>query len=304
MQEELFSEQNVKVGLSNNNVSADITFNPYTLLLIDDQKEGELKFRFNNYLVDKNEIWEGYDVNSTPHWNSDADTQMYDYLMNDYIPDSETKDDIYRNAVIKLTGLSDEPELIMEKELVNNDGTKQCEEPKTMWDPEKGEYVIELKGNGWQEFRLVLNDSAPKVDKTELKALIDTANGLNEADYTAESFAVMKSALASAQAVYENEQAAEAEVKEAEADLRSAVDALVKSDISEETPGTDDAGKNPNGGGTGGTTDKTGGDKEADGSPQTGDNVSTAGIVAVMAAAIAVFGAVVVRRKKVKQVMY
>ena len=62
------------------------------------------------------------------------------------------------------------------------------------------------------------------------------ANGLNEADYTAESFAVMKSALASAQAVYENEQAAEAEVKEAEADLRSAVDALVKSDIFEETP--------------------------------------------------------------------
>ena len=305
VQEELSSEQNVKVGLSNNNVSAHITFNPYTLLLIDDQKEGELKFRFNNYLVDKNEIWEGYDVNSTPHWNSDADTQMYDYLMNDYIPDSETKDDIYRNAVIRLTGLSDEPELIMEKELVNNDGTKQCEEPKTMWDPKKGEYVIELKGNGWQEFRLVLNDSAPAVDKTELKTLIDMANGLNEADYTAESFAVMKSALASAQAVYENEQAAEAEVKEAEADLRSAVDALVKSDIFEETPGTDDTGKNPGGGnGTGGTPGKTGGDREADGSPQTGDNVSTAGIVAVMAAAIAVFGAVVVRRKKVKQVMY
>ena len=272
---------------------------------LDDQKEGELKFRFNNYLVDKNEIWEGYDVNSTPHWNSDADTQMYDYLMNDYIPDSETKDDIYRNAVIRLTGLSDEPELVMEKELVNNDGTKQCEEPKTMWDPKKGEYVIELKGNGWQEFRLVLNDSAPAVDKTELKALIDTANGLNEADYTAESFAVMKSALASAQAVYENEQAAEAEVKEAEADLRRAVDALVKSDISGESPGTDDTGKNPNeDSGTGGTTDKTDGDREADGSPQTGDNVSTAGIVAVMAAAIAVFGAVVVRRKKVKQVMY
>ena len=230
---------------------------------------------------------------------------MYDYLMNDYIPDSETKDDIYRNAVIRLTGLSDEPELIMEKELVNNDGTKQCEEPKTMWDPKKGEYVIELKGNGWQEFRLVLNDSAPAVDKTELKTLIDMANGLNEADYTAESFAVMKSALASAQAVYENEQAAEAEVKEAEADLRSAVDALVKSDIFEETPGTDDTGKNPGGGsGTGGTPGKTGGDREADGSPQTGDNVSTAGIVAVMAAAIAVFGAVVVRRKKVKQVMY
>ena len=165
--------------------------------------------------------------------------------------------------------------------------------------------MIELKGNGWQEFRLVLNDSAPAVDKTELKTLIDMANGLNEADYTAESFAVMKSALASAQAVYENEQAAEAEVKEAEADLRSAVDALVKSDISEETPGTDDTGKNPGGGsGTGGTPGKTGGDREADGSPQTGDNVSTAGIVAVMAAAIAVFGAVVVRRKKVKQVMY
>ena len=156
-----------------------------------------------------------------------------------------------------------------------------------------------MKGNGWQEFRLVLNDSAPAVDKTELKALIDTANGLNEADYTAESFAVMKSALASAQAVYENEQAAEAEVKEAEADLRRAVDALVKSDISGESPGTDDTGKNPNeDSGTGGTTDKTDGDREADGSPQTGDNVSAAGIVAVTAAALAVIGVLMVQRKK------
>lgn len=282
VQEELFSEQNVSVELNNNHISADIVFNPYTLLLIDDQKTGELKFRFNNYLVDKNEIWEGYDRDSTPHWNSDADTQMYDYLLNDYIPDSETEDDIYRNAVIKLTGLSEKPELIMEKELINNDGTKQCEGPKTTWDSEKGEYVVKLEGNGWQEFRLNLNTSTATVDKTGLKALIDMAGGLDEDDYTAESFAVMKSALASAQAVYEDEKATEAEVKEAEANLQSTVNALVKAGTSGETSGTDEEGKIP------------------DSTPKTGDYASPAGIAAVMIGTLAMIGMTLVLYRKRK----
>lgn len=445
VQEELFSEQSVKVELSNNNLSADITFNPYTLLLVDDQKDGELRFRFNNYLVDKNEIWEGYDVNSTPHWNSDADTQMYNYLMDDYIPDGETQDDIYRNAVIRLSGLTSEPKLIMGKELINNDGTKQSEPPKTTWNAKTGEYVIELKGNGWQEFRVELGNSAGTVDKTELrdlinkaqsyvddgtvdsliesvkkiyletlekakeiladdtatyeevmdiqtklavcittvdmkagdkealgmllesaayfadevlenyleagqaefkaardeaqavydngdafeadvkaaydklfetmtalrmkadktalKELIDMANGLNSADYTEESFAVVKSALASAQAVYDNEQATEEEVRNAEEALQNAIDALVEA----EDPGT---GENPGDGedqkpdgsdGTGGTSDTAGGADKADGTPKTGDTAPVGAGMAVIFIALAAVGAAVARRKKKAQ---
>lgn len=135
-----------------------------------------------------------------------------------------------------------------------------------------------------------------KADKTALKALIDMANDLNEADYTAESFAVMRTALSSAQAVYENDQATETEVKEAEADLRSAVDALVKADPSEETPGTDDGDQKPDG--SSGTGDKTGGDKAAGGTPKTGDDVSAAGIIAAMTMALAGIAMVVIRKKK------
>lgn len=302
IQEELFSEQEVSVALNMNHLTADVTFNPYTLLLIDDQKDGELSFRFNNYLVDKNEIWEGYDVNSTPHWNSDADTQMYEYLMNDYIPDSETKDDIYRNAVIRLRGLANEPELIMEKELVNHDGTKQCEAPKITWNPEKGEYIIELKGNGWQEFRLALNKSGENVDKAKLKEWIDRANGLDQAEYTKESFEVMKNALVSAQEVYANEQASEVEVKTAEENLRKAIDALVKADLSRpEKPdaGTDNGQKPDGNNGSGGASHTTGNQDNTNGTPKTGDTAS-AGILITMFVALAAISTVKRKRKKMK----
>ena len=288
--------------MNKNHLTADVTFNPYTLLLIDDQKDGELRFRFNNYLVDKNEIWEGYDVNSTPHWNSDADTQMYEYLMNDYIPDSETKDDIYRNAVIRLRGLANEPELIMEKELVNLDGTKQCEAPKITWNPEKGEYIIELKGNGWQEFRLALNKSGENVDKAKLKEWIDRANGLDQAEYTKESFEVMKNALVSAQEVYANEQASEVEVKTAEENLRKAIDALVIADLSgTEKPdaGTDNGQKPDGNNGSGGASDTTGNQDNTNSTPKTGDTAS-AGILIAMFVALAAVSTVIRGRKKMK----
>ena len=97
-----------------------------------------------------------------------------------------------------------------------------------------------------------------KPDKSSLKALIDMVNGLNPADYTAKSFAVLREAVLAAQAVYDDGLATEAQVKAAQKVLESAYDNLVKA--SSEEPGGDD---------------EPGGDKEPGGSdtPATGSAV-------------------------------
>lgn len=187
VEEELHAKQDVTVKLKNNKTTAQMAFDPYTLLLVEDKTAGELSFRFNNYLVDKNPIWEGYVVGNgtttgTHHWDSDHDTGMYDYLFQDYIPDEKTADDIYRQATITLTGLAKKPTLVMERELTNKDGSKQCKAPVETWDAKTGTYTIKLDGNGWQEFKLTSVDAKPKAEDTLRVASFNIASGLGLQD--------------------------------------------------------------------------------------------------------------------------
>ena len=64
-------------------------------------------------------------------------------------------------------------------------------------------------------------------DKTDLKAAIAAAKELNEADYTAESFAAFKEALAAAETTDADAQASEADVAEAIKNLTGATEKLV-----------------------------------------------------------------------------
>ncbi len=100
-----------------------------------------------------------------------------------------------------------------------------------------------------------------KPDKSSLKALIDMVNGLNPADYTAKSFAVLREAVLAAQAVYDDGLATEAQVKAAQKVLESAYDNLVKA--SSEEPGGDDE---PGGDGKPGDKEPGGSDTPATGS--------------------------------------
>lgn len=125
-----------------------------------------------------------------------------------------------------------------------------------------------------------------KPNKDALKALIDMANGLDSADYTAESFAVLKSALASAQEVYNESQATEAEVKKAEETLQSAIDGLVKA------PADSPSGNESNEGGAsseqpagGGTSTEAGEEKPDAEVPATGSTAPIAAMVVLMLSA-------------------
>ena len=73
-----------------------------------------------------------------------------------------------------------------------------------------------------------------KADKTQLKALIDEANGKNKTEYTSASWKVLEAALKNAQSVYDTEDATQKSVQDACDSLRTSIDGLkVKVDKSE-----------------------------------------------------------------------
>ena len=73
-----------------------------------------------------------------------------------------------------------------------------------------------------------------KVNKSQLKALIDEANGKNKAEYTSVSWKALEAALKNAQSVYDAEDATQKSVQDACDNLRTAIDGLkVKVDKSE-----------------------------------------------------------------------
>ena len=77
-------------------------------------------------------------------------------------------------------------------------------------------------------------------NKDALKSLIDTANAIDQTAYTLASVEVLKSALYMANVVYEDEQADEEDVKEAETELKAAIEGLVLSE--EDNTDTSDTG--------------------------------------------------------------
>lgn len=76
-----------------------------------------------------------------------------------------------------------------------------------------------------------------KADKTELGKLIEKAKGINSKDYTPETFKALNEAVSIAQKVYDNENATQKEVQEAEKTLKDAIGNLVlktnKTDLGE-----------------------------------------------------------------------
>lgn len=164
-----------------------------------------------------------------------------------------------------------------------------------------------MQGDVDQAWRTLLKEMSEMrltPDKDALAALIQSASGLNESAYEAESFALMRTALAAAEDIYADENATEEEVQTAVSDLQSALAALVKAapaaddttaaednntaeTDSKDIDGTLTAGvtssNNTSGSSTAGT--KTAGTT----SVKTGDTVNTAAM-AVMIGALAVIG--------------
>ena len=145
----LHSKQNVSFQLTQNSFGANIEFEPYSMLLVDEAQAGTLQFRFNNYWVDKNPIWEGYVKGTTPTWDSDNNRLMYNYLKDSYAQNTAHGESTWRKATITISGLGAEPTLALTSSLAG-----QSKQIQTAFDAAAGTYTITLDGNGYQEFSL------------------------------------------------------------------------------------------------------------------------------------------------------
>ena len=145
----LHSKQNVSFQLTQNSFGANIEFEPYSMLLVDEAQAGTLQFRFNNYWVDKNPIWEGYVQGTTPTWDSDNNRLMYNYLKDSYAQNTAHGESTWRKATITISGLGAEPTLALTSRLAG-----QSKQIQTAFDAAAGTYTITLDGNGYQEFTL------------------------------------------------------------------------------------------------------------------------------------------------------
>ena len=145
----LHSKQNVSFQLTQNSFGANIEFEPYSMLLVDEAQAGALQFRFNNYWVDKNPIWKGYVKGTTPTWDSDRNRLMYDYLKDSYAQNTAHGENTWRKATITISGLGAEPTLALTSSLAG-----QSKQIQTAFDAAAGTYTITLDGNGYQEFML------------------------------------------------------------------------------------------------------------------------------------------------------
>ena len=83
----------------------------------------------------------------------------------------------------------------------------------------------------WKKLTSAIQMLEFRADKTELRALIAQAEALNEADYTADSWAALQTALAHAREIEASETALTDSINEAAAALRDALAALDKSEF-------------------------------------------------------------------------
>ena len=143
----------------------------------------------------------------------------------------------------------------------------------------------------WKALLKEMSEMRLTPNKDALAALIQSASGLDEAAYEADSFAAMKTALAAAEDVYADENATEEDVATATSELQGALAALVKaapaaggstaagSDDSKDLDGTLVAG---------GTTKVS--TPATSSAVKTGDTANTAATAAVMVGALALIG--------------
>ena len=108
--------------------------------------------------------------------------------------------------------------------------------------------------SAWQNLLDAMANMMLKPDKGLLEDLIAQAEGLNEADYEAQSFAVMRTALAAAKEVFDNVDADQEEIDASAAALKDAIAKLTLS-AGTDQPGNNDQTEN------GGQSDNIGGSK-------------------------------------------
>lgn len=136
----------------------------------------------------------------------------------------------------------------------------------------------------------------PGADKSTLKNMLEIAAGYQEADYTPESYAVLKQAVKDAQAVLEDENATQEEVDRAAAALMNAIAGLVP--VSNAGVGDGNGQNTPSAGGNSGQNPGQVSGSGQEKSVRTGDEAMAAVWIYAAAFSAAAFAAGKIRRKR------
>ena len=159
--------------------------------------------------------------------------------------------------------------------------------------------------SAWQNLLNAMANMMLKPDKGLLEDLVAQAEGLNEADYDAQSFAAMRTALAAAKEVLADENATEEEISTSVAALEDALAKLTAStDGSKDETGTGNGSQDQTGGTAGKNNSSSAGSTSSSkttsgtNAVKTGDTANTLPIAATAAAAVFAAGAVMILKKK------
>lgn len=181
--------QNVSLALDHGFAdSVDISYDNFTYLVITDQAD-KTSVKFNNFLLDKDDVWNGYkninDPNGTVHWDTDNNSMWPNYIWRSVIPNEFRLDETNRNASIAIHGLKEEPRIVVTDGMYDDYHKKnQYTISDGEWDGATGTYTFQISANGWVEF-----DVLPKTDgvvqETDLTLTNDSA--VDFADLSEES---------------------------------------------------------------------------------------------------------------------
>ena len=159
--------------------------------------------------------------------------------------------------------------------------------------------------SAWKNLLNAMANMMLKPDKGLLEDLIAQAEGLNEADYEAQSFAAMRTALAAAKEVLADENATEEEISTSVAALEDAMAKLTAStDGSKDESGTGNGSQDQTGGTAGKNNSSSAGSTSSSkttsgtNAVKTGGTANTLPIAATAAAAVIAAGAVMILKKK------
>ena len=218
--------QEVTLPVQNDSKEVKISFDNYTYVLLKEENGG-YQVNLNNFLVDKDDIWEGYIAkgeNPTPHWDSDNNDMWPTYLLTKYMPDGARRDEEFRNTTFVLTNQDNAPEIeILNGMYDSGNQHNQYLDPVVNYDPEAREAEISIDSNGWVEF--VIREKRA-VDKSCLEKKLQDAMSIKSGGYTEDSFKILADAITAAKVVLEDENATQKHIDEQIAALDKAIGAL------------------------------------------------------------------------------
>ena len=228
----IYNEANTKQDATVNigAQSVKVEMEPHTYAIMD--KNGTaISVYLNNYRVNKDEIWEGYN-SSVWKWDPDVNTLMQEWIEGSYIVNTKDGSETYRETKFTLTGLDAEPSVnVLNKKEADFDVDVAYAD---------GTAEIKVTANGYVEFTITPNEAGEDGGVTDKSELAETIQNAEEAKKEPEGGSIVfdedskeayDEAKAEADEVHADPNATQEEINAADAALKAAIAGLASAAV-------------------------------------------------------------------------